>query len=303
MKLAIPPALAGERVDRVVALVTGVSRSEAADLVTSGAVTIDGKPVTTRSVRLAEGAELDIALPVPTEDPGLMPDPSVPVTVVYEDADLLVVDKPAGLVIHPGAGQHDGTLVHGLLARYPELVTVGQSDRPGIVHRLDKGTSGLLLVARSDAAYEALVEMLAAHDVQRRYRALVWGHLEAPTGEIDAPIGRSQRHRTKMAVTMRGRDALTRYEVLRRFDLPVAVTELSCWLATGRTHQIRVHLTSIGHPVVGDARYNGARSSLPLPRPALHAEHLELEHPVSGRPLAFDSPLPVDLTDLFASLS
>jgi 23S rRNA pseudouridine1911/1915/1917 synthase len=252
---------------------------------------------------VAEGTTLDIDVPEKSEDARLEPDPTVEVPVVHEDADLLVVDKPAGLVVHPGAGQRSGTMVHGLLARYPEIAEVGEPDRPGIVHRIDKGTSGLLLVARSQPAYEVLVGMLAAHAVDRRYRALVWGRVEVPTGMIDAPIGRSQRDRTRMAVTVRGRDATTRYEVLRRFEHPVIVTELACTLATGRTHQIRVHMASIGHPVVGDERYGGRRSTLPLPRQWLHAEHLGLDHPVTGEALAFDSPLPTELAAVLDDLA
>ena len=311
MREVLPPALAGERLDRVVAMLTGASRSEAAALVDRGAVTLDHEVVTTRSHRVAAGAEVEVEAPERTADVGLVPDPSVVVPLVYEDADLLVVDKPAGLVVHPGAGQPAGTMIHGLLARYPELAAVGEPDRPGIVHRIDKDTSGLLLVARSAAAYDALVAMLAAHDVDRRYRALVWGRIEAPTGEIDAPIGRSQRDRTRMAVTMRGREAITRYEVLRRFDVPAPVTEIACTLATGRTHQIRVHMASIGHAVVGDDRYGGWRqwpahlsrqSTLVLHRHWLHAEHLGLDHPVTGEPLAFDSPLPAELRSVLDEL-
>jgi 23S rRNA pseudouridine1911/1915/1917 synthase len=295
---AVPAALAGERLDRVVAMVTGVSRSEAAELVSGGAVEVDGRPVATRSHRVAEGAVVGIDLPAPRADSGVAADPDVVVPVVYEDPDLVVVDKPAGLVVHPGAGQQAGTLVHGLLARYPELAEVGQPDRPGIVHRLDKGTSGLMLVARSPRAYDALVAMLAAREVSRRYWALVWGRVEASSGEVDAPVGRSLRQRTRMAVTMRGRPALTRYEVRQHYTRPAALTELACTLATGRTHQIRVHMASIGHPVVGDARYSGSRSTLPLARPALHAGHLALAHPVTGEPLSFDAPLPADLARL-----
>jgi 23S rRNA pseudouridine1911/1915/1917 synthase len=295
MRDVIPSALAGERLDRVVAMLTGTSRSEAAALVDGGAVVLDDKVVTNRSHRVAEGAVVEVEPPEAVGDGRMEPNPWVEVPVVYEDADLLVVDKPAGLVVHPGAGQGSGTMVHGLLARYPEIADVGEADRPGVVHRIDKGTSGLLLVARSQPAYEGLVAMLAAHDVDRRYRALVWGRVEVPTGEIDAPIGRSQRDRTRMAVTMRGRDALTRYEVRRRFEQPVTVTELACTLATGRTHQIRVHMASIGHSVVGDERYGGRRASLPLRRQWLHAEHLGLDHPVTGEALSFHSALPDDL--------
>jgi 23S rRNA pseudouridine1911/1915/1917 synthase len=299
----VPRALDGQRLDRVVALVAGCSRAEAAALVDAGAVAVGGRAVTTRSHRVVEGDVLDVeVLPAPADD-GPAPDPAVPVTVVYEDADLVVVDKPAGLVVHPGAGQPAGTLVHGLLARYPEIRTVGQADRPGIVHRLDKGTSGLLLVARSQPAYEALVAMLSARRVDRRYRALVWGEPDAPTGLVDAPIGRSTRDRTRMAVTVRGREARTGYEVVRAYHEPVDVTELRLRLETGRTHQIRVHLAAIGHPVVGDARYGGARQSLPLDRPFLHAEAVALDHPVTGAPLAFTSPLPADLAAVLAGLA
>ena len=298
----VPEALAGERVDRVVAMVTGRSRAEVAALVEAGAVRVDDQVVTTRSTRLDAGAVLEVDAPDPGEAAALVADPEVPVPLVHEDADLIVVDKPPGLVVHPGAGQPRGTLVHGLLARFPEIGSVGDPTRPGIVHRLDKGTSGLLLVARSQPAYDALVAALAGRRVHRRYRALAWGHVEAPRGLIDAPIGRSARVATRMAVDERGKAARTRYEVLARYDEPVAVTELACELETGRTHQIRVHLRSIGHPVVGDARYDGARQSLPMRRPFLHAEHLELAHPVSAAPLAFTSALPGDLVEVLAGL-
>jgi 23S rRNA pseudouridine1911/1915/1917 synthase len=298
----VPRALDGQRLDRVVAIVAGCSRSEAAALVDAGGVTVEGRPVTTRSHRVAEGDALEVAAAGRPAPDALAPDPTVDVTVAHEDPDLLVVDKPAGLVVHPGAGQHAGTLVHGLLARYPEIRAVGQPDRPGIVHRLDKGTSGLLLVARSQPAYDALVVMLAARGVDRRYHALVWGAVDSATGMVDAPVGRSARDRTRMAVTLAGKDARTRYEVVRGFTDPVTVTELRCTLETGRTHQIRVHMASIGHAVVGDERYGGRRASLPSPRPWLHAEHLALDHPVTGEPLAFDSPLPDDLATVLATL-
>jgi 23S rRNA pseudouridine1911/1915/1917 synthase len=301
---AVPEALAEERVDRVVAMLTGCSRSEVAELIAAGEVRVDGAVVTSRSAKVHLGDVVEVEVPDPEAKLQLVPDPDVAVPVVHEDEHLLVVDKPAGLVVHPGAGQHEGTLVHGLLARYPELVGVGVDPvRPGIVHRLDKGTSGLLLVARTPVAYEALVAMLAAREVHRRYRALVWGHLGSPTGLVDAPIGRSPREPTRMAVVERGKEARTRYEVLARYSDPVEVTELACTLETGRTHQIRVHLRSIGHPVVGDVRYDGARQSLPVARPFLHAEVLDLDHPVTGEPLHFESPLPQDLRDVLARLS
>jgi 23S rRNA pseudouridine1911/1915/1917 synthase len=302
MREVVPRALDGQRLDRVVALVADCSRAEAAGLVDDGAVVVAGRPVTTRSHRVAEGDELDIDLPERPPVLEMTADPSVAVPVVHEDEHLLVVDKPAGLVVHPGAGQYTGTLVHGLLARYPEIRDVGQVDRPGIVHRLDKGTSGLMLVARSDEAYETLVAMLSARVVERRYRALVWGTPGSPTGLIDAPVGRSTRDRTRMAVTVTGKEARTRYQVVRTYHEPVEVTELVCRLETGRTHQIRLHMASIGHRVVGDARYGGERQSLPMARQFLHAEHLALDHPVTGEPLAFTSPLPADLASVLARL-
>jgi 23S rRNA pseudouridine1911/1915/1917 synthase len=302
MREVVPRALDGQRLDRVVAFVTGCSRSEAAALVDDGTVLVGGRVVTSRSHRVAEGDELEMEAPARSAEPDLVADPAVAVPVVHDDPHLLVVDKPAHLVVHPGAGQSHGTLVHGLLALDPAIRTVGEADRPGIVHRLDKGTSGLMLVARTDEAYEALVAMLAAREVERRYRTLVWGAPESPTGLIDAPVGRSSRDRTRMAVTVAGKPARTRYEVVRTYHEPVEVSELRCTLETGRTHQIRVHLASIGHHVVGDARYGGDRQSLPLSRPFLHAEHLGLDHPITGQPLAFTSPLPDDLVEVLGSL-
>jgi len=299
----VPEALAGERVDRVVAMVTGLSRNEVAELVAVGAVLVGGRVVTTRSTRVSAGDELAVDVPERAAEAALEGDASVVVPVVHEDQHLLVVDKPAGLVVHPGAGQRTGTLVQGLLASFPEIQGVGgDPERPGIVHRLDKGTSGLLLVARTAEAHAALVTALSERRVHRRYHTLVWGHVEAARGLIDAPIGRSAREPTRMAVDERGREARTRYEVRERYAEPVEVTQLQCELETGRTHQIRVHLRSIGHPVVGDARYDGERQSFPMPRPFLHAEHLALAHPVSGEPLAFDSPLPEDLVEALGRL-
>lgn len=300
----IPESLAGERIDRVVAMLTSCSRAEAAELIAAGEVLVGGRPATTRAAKVRLGDVVEVEVPDRVAAARLVPEPEVVLRVVHEDEHLLVIDKPAGLVVHPGAGQRTGTLVHGLLARYPEVVGVGPDpSRPGIVHRLDKGTSGLLLVARTQPAYEALVAALAARDIHRRYRTLVWGHVAAATGLIDAPIGRSAREPTRMAVAVRGKDARTRYEVLDRYADPVEVTYLACTLETGRTHQIRVHLRSIGHPVVGDVRYDGARQSLPVRRPFLHAEVLELEHPVTSAELRFESALPDDLQAVLDLLS
>jgi 23S rRNA pseudouridine1911/1915/1917 synthase len=291
----IPPALAGERLDRIVSLVTEASRSAAAALIVAGGAEVDGEVVTSGKIRLQLGQTIDVdetKLPI-AELP--KPDPSVEFTVVFDDEEIIVVDKPAGLVIHPGAGNPDGTLVNGLLARYPELADVGQPHRPGIVHRLDIGTSGLLVVARTDRAYHTLVG--------RAYRTLVWGHLSNPHGVIEAPIGRDHRDPMRMAVVVDGKPARTRYQVLTEYSAPAAVTALRCHLETGRTHQIRVHLAAIGHPVIGDANYGGSRSAIVTPRPFLHAAQLDFAHPISGEPMSFSSPLPDELVAVEAQLT
>jgi len=299
----VPESLVGERIDRIVAMVTDVSRTEAARLVAEGAVALDGVVATRGADRLTRAAEIVIDVGAGPEHVGPEPDPTVEIPSVYVDEHVIVIDKPADLVIHPGAGHTSGTLANGLLAHYPEIAQVGDPDRPGIVHRLDRGTSGVLMVARTQVAYDSLVEQLAVRSVDRRYRTLVWGHLESPRGVVDAPIGRSPKHPTKMAITEKGKPARTQYEVEATYDDPVVVSELVCKLETGRTHQIRVHLAAIGHSVVGDERYRGARQSLPMARPFLHAERLGFDHPVTGERLDFTSDLPDDLTKVRARLS
>jgi 23S rRNA pseudouridine1911/1915/1917 synthase len=301
VKEVVPAALAGERVDRAVAMLLGCSRSEAATLVASGAVQVGGREVTSRSHKLRTGDELEVSGWEPPVEVRPVGDATLSLAVVHEDADVLVVDKPPGLVVHPGAGHEDGTLVNALLARYPEIAEVGEPDRPGIVHRLDAATSGLLAVARTARAYTSLTDQLAARSVDRAYQTLVWGHPEADQGLIDAPIGRSDRRRTSMAVTADGREARTRYEVLERFAEP-EVALLACRLETGRTHQIRVHLQAIGHPVVGDDRYGSLRAALEVPRTLLHAGHLGFAHPADGQLVALDAPLPPDFAEVVARL-
>lgn len=299
----VPAALDGERLDRLVTLITGCSRSEAATVIGDGRVRVDGEVVTTRSRRVHEGDEVVVVGEARPPEDQPRPDASVPVPVVHVDDQVIVVDKPAGLVVHPGPGHRTGTLVHGLLARFADIEGVGgDPDRPGIVHRLDRDTSGLLVVARTPEAHAALVDQLRARTVERRYVTLVWGHLESPAGLIEGSIGRSRRDRTKMAVSAAGKEARTRYEVRARYHEPVDVDLLGCRLDTGRTHQIRVHLASIGHPVVGDATYGGDRPSLRPPRMFLHAERLAFVHPRTGQELAFEAELPADLVAVLASL-
>ena len=302
MKETVPAALEGERVDRAVSLLTGLPRAQVADLVSEGAVRVGGRAVSTRSRRVHEGEELEVDVPESIERVSEA-EAGVEVRVVYADDDVVVVDKPPGLVVHPGSGNREGTLVNGLLALYPDLAGVGtDAERPGIVHRLDKGTSGLLVVARSDRAYESLVGQLKRRDVERRYLALVAGTVDSPGGLIDAPIGRAEADPTRMTVSSRGRAARTRYEVQSRYTEPIAATLVECRLETGRTHQIRVHLSAIGPPVIGDARYHGNRSGLPCPRPFLHAHVLSFDHPGTGERVSWSSPLPSDLDLVRAQL-
>jgi 23S rRNA pseudouridine1911/1915/1917 synthase len=298
----IPTALDGERLDRVVALLIDVSRAASAAVVAAGAVSVDGSPVTSGKERVRTGAVVAIdTTAVPVVEPP-QPDAGVEFAVIHADDAVVVVDKPAGLVVHPGAGNRRGTLVNGLLARFPDIAGVGEAERPGIVHRLDAGSSGLLVVARTPAAADALVAQFGAHTAGRRYEALVWGHPSAPHGIIDAPIGRDPGDPLRMALVADGRPARTEYEVVRRLAAPADVALLSCRLQTGRTHQIRVHLTGIGHPLVGDPVYGDRRTTLGLTRPFLHAGELSFDHPVSGDRVTFHSPLPADLADLLARL-
>jgi 23S rRNA pseudouridine1911/1915/1917 synthase len=294
----VPAALAGDRVDRAVAFHTGWSRSDVQTLIDQGDVTIDGATVA-KSRRLAEGETVEInAAPAAEGVPG--PE-AIPLDVEYCDDDVIVVHKPAGIVVHPGSGVTSGTLVNALLHAYPEIADVGDPQRPGIVHRLDRDTSGLLVVARSERAYESLVEQLSMRSVERRYVALCWGLPASPRGVIDAAIGRSQTRRTRMAVRDDGRDARTWYEVRDHWRRP-GVSLLECRLETGRTHQIRVHLNAIGHPVVGDATYGGYRESIALRRPFLHARFLGFEHPADGRVLRFERPITADLQTVLDDL-
>lgn len=298
----VPSALDGQRLDRIVALVADVSRADASATIAAGGVTVDGVVATVGKVRLDEGQQVQVD---PTAIPQVIPpgpDPSVDFGVVHTDEHVIVIDKPAGLVVHPGAGNADGTLVNGLLARFPDVAEVGDPSRPGIVHRLDAGSSGLLVVARTHEAAASLADQFARRTASRRYIALVWGHPEAPHGIIDAPIGRDRRDPLRRAVVADGKSARTEYELVERFHDPYDLALLECRLETGRTHQIRVHLASIGHPLVGDVTYGQRREKLGLERPFLHAAELAFEHPSTGETIEFRSELAVDLADLLARL-
>jgi 23S rRNA pseudouridine1911/1915/1917 synthase len=288
-----PAASAGRRLDEVVAALAGVSRAAAARWAEDGRVLVDGRP-RAKSHRLRGGEAL--AWEPPAAAPAGPPAPEVrPLAVRYEDERLLVVAKPAGLVVHPAPGHPTGTLVNALLGREGSLSSAGGQDRPGIVHRLDKDTSGLLLVAKDDATHRALARELAAHRIERRYLALAQGHLPAEAGTVDAAMGRHPRDRKRMAVVPGGRRAVTHWLVRER--LPGAdLVEAS--LQTGRTHQIRVHLAHLRHPVAGDRTYGAdprLAARLGLDRPFLHAWRLAFDHPADGRRVEITEPLPPDL--------
>ncbi len=291
----VPAALAGQRLDRVVALIGDVSRSHAAAAIAAGGVSVDDREATSGKIRLDEGQHVVVDPEAFPKKHPPAPDESVEFEVLHVDDAVIVIDKPPGLVVHPGAGNADGTLANGLLARFPDLEGVGDPMRPGIVHRLDAGSSGLLVVARTDEAVAALISQFADHGATRKYEAVVWGVPEAPHGIIDAPVGRDRGDPLKMAVVTGGRDARTDYRVIGTYTEPALVSRLECRLETGRTHQIRVHLASIDHPLVGDPTYSQRRPALGLTRPFLHAAELAFDHPATGERVSFTSPLAPDL--------
>ncbi len=303
LDVVVPASLNELRVDRVIALLTGLSRAEAHHAIASGAVSIDDQVVGKPSTLLLEGQHLAAVLPSRASD-AVLPDDSVDVDVVLDEVDFAVVNKAAGQVVHPGAGQRTGTLIAGLLARYPqmaELSAAGLCDpqRPGIVHRLDKGTSGLLVVAKTPEGFVSLSRQLSERVMERTYVGLAQGLVSEERGVVDAPIGRSTRTPTLMAVRSGGRPARTGYRVLARLDSVPATTLLSLRLETGRTHQIRVHLASIGHPIVNDLRYGHRRDTrLGEERFFLHSAALSFSHPRSGEWVRTHAPLPDDLAAL-----
>jgi len=291
----MPRELAGLRLDQALArLFPQYSRTRLQAWLRDGVIVVDRQPAHARQA-VVGGETVQLAPPALPEAAPPQAE-KIPLKIVYEDADLIVVDKPAGLVVHPGAGVHQGTLLNALLAHAPQLAGL---PRAGIVHRLDRDTSGLLVVAKTLEAQTALVRQLAARTVRRVYLAVVHG-VPSAGGTIDQPIGRDHRSRTRMAVTRRGREARTRYQVVERF---AAAALVECELDTGRTHQIRVHLQHLGHPIVGDPVYRrGASPRIAFGRQALHARELSLLHPRSGRTRTWRAALPADMKRLVAAL-
>lgn len=323
------PAEAGDRLDRVLARMLtdrlpGLSRSRLQALIAAGAVTRNGVAVLDASLRVKAGEAYAIAVPPPAP---AEPEPqAMPLAIVYEDRDIVVIDKPKDLAVHPGPGHASGTLVNALIAHCgTSLSGIGGVRRPGIVHRLDKDTTGLLVVAKSDRAHRGLAEQFAAHGtdgrLRRGYRAIAWGAPERPRGTIEASLARSATNRTKIAVvragSASGRRAVTHYEVLERFGSAARpdASLLRLVLETGRTHQVRVHLAHIGHPLLGDPTYGAGHKAsarkldaeaqqalAALDRQALHAAELAFVHPLSGKRLAFEAPLPRDMAILASAL-
>lgn len=305
----------GGRLDRLLAdSLPAYSRSRMKSLIEDGRVSCAGATITDPSYRVKPGQ--NFAIFIPEAAPAAPLPQAIALTIVHEDEDLIVIDKPADMVVHPAPGNPDGTLVNALLAHCGDSLSgIGGIRRPGIVHRLDKDTSGLIVVAKNDAAHEGLSSQFEARTIERAYAAVVWGVPRPSKGEIEGNIGRSPHHRQKMTVRREGgRRALTRYAVIRRFGAVASLVE--CRLATGRTHQIRVHLAHIGHPVVGDTVYGGGMTAarrrdagadveqvvLALNRQALHAKLLGFRHPATGQQLHFESEIPHEINELIRSL-
>jgi 23S rRNA pseudouridine1911/1915/1917 synthase len=309
------PEEAGQRLDKwLSARLPDLSRTRIKSLIEQGLVTSAQATIADASIKVKAGQEVIVALP---PDQAAEPEPQdIALAVVYEDDDLIVIDKPAGMVVHPAPGSPDQTLVNALLAHCGDSLSgIGGVRRPGIVHRIDKDTSGLLVVAKNDRAHHALSEQFAAHSLERAYKALVWGVPNPPQGDIEGAIGRSPQDRKKMAiVSYGGKHAHTRYRTIRPFASG-SISLVECRLSTGRTHQIRVHMTSIGHPLVGDQTYGRSRAAklkaIPeegrrllagFQRQALHAYLLGFTHPTSGEVVRFESELPNDISDLMRFL-
>lgn len=301
---------AADRLDRALAQATGLSRERVKALVAAGAATLDGQVMANASAKAAAGQSFVLAVPPP--EPLAAEPQAIPIDVVFEDADLIVVDKPAGMVVHPAAGNASGTLVNALLHHCAgRLSGINGVARPGIVHRIDKDTSGLLVVAKSDAAHEGLARQFADHSITRRYLAVCAGHPLPPSGTIAGRIGRSEKDRKKMAVlpdhATRGKRAVTHYATLQRLrDASLIV----CRLETGRTHQVRVHCASIGHSLLGDQVYGttpkALRSTLAelgFARQALHAATLGFDHPISGERIRFQAEMPIDMRELIDQIA
>jgi len=289
---------AGERLDKYLAAqFADLSRAQIQALIRAGRVTVNGAAARA-SLRLEGGERIRVQVPV--VDESAKPEPeAIPLVVLYEDEHVAVVDKPAGMVVHPAFGHVSGTLVNAVLSRWPQIADFAEPGRAGIVHRLDKETSGVILIAKTPPALESLRAQFKARTISKRYLALVEGLLQTPEGVIDAPIGRDARRRKRIAVMRDGREAITEFRVVELF---ASFSLLEVWPKTGRTHQIRAHLAFMGHPVVGDTVYGRRRQPFTLKRHFLHAASITFAHPISGEPITVESPLPAALQNLLDKL-
>ena len=288
---------AGVRLDAFLSADGALTRSQAARLIAEGRVCVNGKPAA-KSARLSGGETVTVDVPQLRET--ALPAQDIPLDVVYEDDDVIVVNKPTGLVVHPAPGHPDGTLVNALLHHCGDSLSgIGGEKRPGIVHRIDRDTSGLIIAAKNDAAHLALSAQLKDHSLSRTYECLVTGNMKQDSGTVDAPIGRSSADRKKMAVVPTGRRAVTHWEVVARYP---GVTHLRCRLETGRTHQIRVHMAYIGHPILGDTVYGAKKPVHGLTGQCLHATGLRFVHPRTGEPVELHCPLPPEFTAMLQKL-
>ena len=288
---------AGVRLDAFLSADGALTRSQAARLIAEGRVRVNGKPAA-KSARLSGGETVTVDVPQLRET--ALPPQDIPLDVVYEDDDVIVVNKPTGLVVHPAPGHPDGTLVNALLHHCGDSLSgIGGEKRPGIVHRIDRDTSGLIIAAKNDAAHLALSAQLKDHSLSRTYECLVTGNMKQDSGTVDAPIGRSSADRKKMAVVPTGRRAVTHWEVVARYP---GVTHLRCRLETGRTHQIRVHMAYIGHPILGDTVYGAKKPAPGLTGQCLHATGLRFVHPRTGEPVELHCPLPPEFTAMLQKL-
>ena len=289
----------GTRLDVVLSLVIEeASRSHLQKLIDIGRVEVNGELAASKKYKVKVGDRIKVTIPEPVHLNVLPED--IPIDIVYEDEDVLVVDKPKGMVVHPAAGNYTGTLVNAILYHCKTLSSINGVIRPGIVHRIDKDTSGLLMIAKNDAAHRSLAEQLSSHSITRAYRAVVYNNFQNDEGTVDAPIGRDPKNRLKMAVIpVNGKEAVTHYRVLQRFG---SFTYIEARLETGRTHQIRVHMAHINHPLLGDAVYGPKKKALGVETQMLHAKLLGFRHPRTGEYMEFDSPLPQEFAAVIKKL-
>ena len=294
----VSPHNEGERVDRVIAFFSGLSRSKVSDLISKRLILRNGIPIKKGSEIVHLNDEISMPNLVGEAVEEIASDESIDFEVIFEDDSVIVVSKPSGLIVHPGSGIANGTLVNGLAAQFPDLREIGDPTRLGLVHRLDKGTSGLLVVARTPEALDNLKFQMQERHIHRQYFAIVAGHVESNKGVVDAPLGRDPKNPLKRAVINSGKYARTHYEIDQKYESPFKVSMLNCRLETGRTHQIRVHLAAIGHPVLGDELYGGRTSFNIENRLALHAQMLTFLHPKTKNLMNFESPLPAELTSM-----